>query len=235
METVSDFVNGDFAQKVSVAFEEQAWCSSPMDGVERKPLDRIGGEVARATSLVRFLPGKSFSAHTHGGGEEFLILSGVFSDESGDYGPLSYVRNPPGSSHTPHSPNGCVLFVKLCQMQPSGEPGVSVDTNAIDWEPAPGNEYYLVKTLFEASDWYEKVALEKIERQAGHLSETFQEGAEILLLKGELNDGQTLYQAPIWIRYPLGAAVSLSTPSTALYWIKRGARFPGPLKESQEA
>jgi anti-sigma factor ChrR (cupin superfamily) len=39
-------------------------------------LDRIGDEVARATSVVRYAPKSRFSAHVHGGGEEFLLLDG---------------------------------------------------------------------------------------------------------------------------------------------------------------
>ena len=56
-----------------------------MPGVERKMLDRVGGEVARATSIVRYAPGSVFSKHTHSGGEEFYVLEGVFSDETGDF------------------------------------------------------------------------------------------------------------------------------------------------------
>jgi anti-sigma factor ChrR (cupin superfamily) len=76
-------------------------------------LDRIGDEVVRATSIVRYAPGSHFSAHTHGGGEEFFVLNGVFQDEHGDYPVGSYVRNPPTSSHVPGSDLGCVIFVKL--------------------------------------------------------------------------------------------------------------------------
>ena len=50
-------------------------------------LDRVGDEVARATSIVRYAPGSRFSAHTHDLGEEFLVLDGVFMDEHGDYPP----------------------------------------------------------------------------------------------------------------------------------------------------
>src|SRR5918993_663748 len=91
------------------------WAPSPMAGVERRMLDRVGGEVARATSIVRYAPGSRFSAHAHGGGEEFLVLEGVFSDEHGDFPTGSYVRNPPTSRHTPGSESGCTLFVKLWQ------------------------------------------------------------------------------------------------------------------------
>jgi anti-sigma factor ChrR (cupin superfamily) len=70
-------------------------------------LDRIGDEVARATSIVRCAPNSHFSAHTHGGGEEFFVLDGVFSDEHGDFPAGSYIRNPPSSHHRPGSGPGC--------------------------------------------------------------------------------------------------------------------------------
>ena len=67
-------VNADFTQRVLVRFADTDWVASPMAGVTRKMLDRIGGEVARATSIVRYAPGSAFSAHTHDGGEEYLVL-----------------------------------------------------------------------------------------------------------------------------------------------------------------
>src|ERR671922_130962 len=105
-------INADFTRRVSVHAATSDWVQSPMPGVERKMLDRVGDEVARASSIVRYAPNSRFSAHTHGGGEEFLVLQGVFSDEHGDYSPGTYVRNPVGSCHTPHSEGGCTLFVK---------------------------------------------------------------------------------------------------------------------------
>ena len=67
-------LNADFAKRVVVRPEDRDWVASPSGGVERCMLDRIGDEVARATSLVRFAPGSQFDAHTHGGGEEFFVL-----------------------------------------------------------------------------------------------------------------------------------------------------------------
>ena len=40
-----------------------------------------------------------FDRHTHGGGEEILVLEGTFSDELGDYLAGTYLRNPAGSAH----------------------------------------------------------------------------------------------------------------------------------------
>jgi ChrR Cupin-like domain len=94
-------LNSDFTQRAAVHAAQLAWKPSPIAGVERRMLDRIGDEVARATSFVRYAPHSRFSAHTHGGGEEFLVLEGVFQDEHGDFPAGSYIRNPPTSSHSP--------------------------------------------------------------------------------------------------------------------------------------
>ena len=51
----------------------------------------------------------------HTGGEEFVVLEGVFQDEYGDFPAGTYVRNPPTTSHTPGSEAGCTIFVKLWQ------------------------------------------------------------------------------------------------------------------------
>src|SRR5262245_3272776 len=110
--TISMELNADFSQRVAIHAARLAWVPSPMAGVERRMLDRIGEEVARATSIVRYAPHSHFSPHTHGGGEEFLVLDGIFQDEHGDYPAGSYVRNPPTTRHTPGSEPGCVIFVK---------------------------------------------------------------------------------------------------------------------------
>ena len=53
-------LNADFLKRVVVHSAEMPWQASPSVGVERRMLDRIGGEVARATTIVRFAPGHSF-------------------------------------------------------------------------------------------------------------------------------------------------------------------------------
>ena len=78
-------LNADFSKRVAIHSEQVEWLASPMPGVDRRMLDRIGGEVARATSIVRYVPNSKFSAHTHTGGEEFIVLDGVFQDEHGDF------------------------------------------------------------------------------------------------------------------------------------------------------
>src|SRR6476661_5079466 len=130
-------LNADFSQRVAVHTAGMPWIASPMAGVERRMLDRIGDEVARATSIVRYAAGSRFSPHTHGGGEEFLVLDGVFQDEHGDYPAGSYIRNPPTSRHTPGSAPGCTLMVKLWQFDPEDRVHLRIDTGTTSYVPAP--------------------------------------------------------------------------------------------------
>lgn len=93
---------------------------SPQAGVRRIMLDRIGMEIARATSLVRYAPGSAFPSRLHPGGKEILLLEGTFSDERGDCPHGWCLRNPPGSRHAPASREGCLILVKLWQMAATG-------------------------------------------------------------------------------------------------------------------
>jgi hypothetical protein len=65
-----------------------AWRSPPdhCPGALLRPLEWSG-----ATSIVRYAPGSRFASHGHGGGEEILVLEGVFADEHGHYGPCAVV------------------------------------------------------------------------------------------------------------------------------------------------
>src|ERR1041384_5451885 len=127
-----------FDQREVVRPEDEPWRASPMAGVERRMLDRIGEEVARATSIVRYAADARFSAHTHGGGEEFLVLGGSFHDATGDYPEGAYVRNPIGTSHAPWAgPDGAVLFVKLWQFAAADTQRVVIATRTAAWHPGP--------------------------------------------------------------------------------------------------
>jgi hypothetical protein len=111
-------LNIDFRQRVIVDTARQAWMASPSSKVWRKPLEREAAEHGHTTSIVRFETGSSFPRHEHPRGEEILVLDGVFSDEHADYGPGTYIRNPPGSAHSPFCREGCLLFVNSISLTP---------------------------------------------------------------------------------------------------------------------
>jgi anti-sigma factor ChrR (cupin superfamily) len=218
-------VHANFDEAVRLHASDVPWVPSPMPGVERRMLDRIGDEVARATSFVRYAPGSQFSPHVHGGGEEFIVLEGVFEDEHGAFGAGSYIRNPPTSKHTPGSAPGCVIFVKLWQFDPADRQTVRLDMNALDLSPeAPGIE---AATLFE--DDRETVRLERW-TPGTQVHRTVPDGAEILVLDGALQSAEQVWEQHAWWRLPRGARLLAQAGSEgARVWIKtRHLRFVDP-------
>ena len=126
-------INADHSQRVVINHHDLPWIASPESGVERRMLERQGGEVAVATSIVRYQPGSKFPSHSHEYGEEILVMDGTFSDETGHYSAGAYMMNPPGSSHAPFSESGCTLFVKLRHLGPDQIKREVVDTTTANW------------------------------------------------------------------------------------------------------
>ena len=213
-------LNADFSQRAVVHAARLSWSPSPVVGVERRMLDRIGDEVARATSIVRYAPDSQFSPHTHGGGEEFLVLEGVFQDEHGDYPAGSYVRNPPASSHRPGSQMGCVIFVKLWQFAPDDRAHVHIDTGKSSFLPAAGRTGVEVMPLFK--DAREDVRLERWAPEAD-IEMAAPGGIEVLVLEGDFNDGAEDFAIHSWLRLPPAATLraKVGTKGCRL-WMKSG-------------
>jgi len=212
-------VNEDRTERAVVDSNELEWLPSPEAGVERRPLERDGGEVARATSIVRYAADSSFSEHTHGGGEEFFVLSGTFCDESGEFPAGSYVRNPPGSSHKPFSREGCTILVKLRQMRDDETGRVAVDSNQAEWQSGTNAGHHVIP-LFEGPD--ERVSLEKLDAGAAVPPTEVEGGDEIFVLAGSFRDENGSYKKGTWIRNPPGARHGFESPEGCLLWIKRG-------------
>jgi len=212
-------VNADFSQRVVLDTNALDWIPSPLPGVDRRMLDRIGNEVARATSIVRYAPGSSFSAHTHSGGEEFLVLDGVFSDEHGDYGPGFYVRNPVGSAHTPSSAEGCTILVKLWQMDPEDQTFVRTDTANGDWQATDADD---VENLALHSYGSEEVMMFRLAPGASVPRHGHDGGEELLVLEGELADEHGRYPAGSWLRSPPGTRHAPFSDTGCLIYVKLG-------------
>lgn len=195
----SQAIRADWAERCTVSLHDLPWVPSPAPGVERKLLERDGGEVARATSVVRYAPGAAFERHVHGLGEEILVLEGTFSDESGDHGPGTYLRNPPGSSHAPFSRTGCTLFVKLRYHHPHDDQQVVLDTRTAPWRPGlvPGLQVMPLHS-FEA----QHTALVRWAPQTYFNPHRHFGGEEILVLEGTFSDEQGDYPAGSWLRSP---------------------------------
>ena len=211
-------LNMDFAQRVVIETAAKEWIASPSSTVWRKPLEREAAEHGHTTSIVRFEAGSSFSRHTHPLGEEILVLDGVFSDEHGDYGPGSYLRNPPGSAHSPFSREGCTLFVKLDQFDPRDTVPVRIDTRAAGWLPGQGGLEVMPLHDFRG----EHIALVKWPAGERFQPHTHFGGEEILVLSGEFRDEFGSYPAGTWLRNPHMSKHFPFVDEPTIIWVKVG-------------
>jgi anti-sigma factor ChrR (cupin superfamily) len=176
-----------------------AWQTSPAAGVMRKYLDRVGDEVARASSIVRYEPHTSFAQHAHDGGEEILVLDGCFSDERGDYSAGMYLRNPPGSQHAPFSKDGCTLLVKLRQFERTDDQELRINTKTSDWYPGlvPGLSVMPLHEHDGVSTALVRWAPNTVFNPHVHPG-----GEEIYVLDGVFHDEFGAYPKGSWIRSP---------------------------------
>lgn len=211
-------INADFSHRAIVTPDQHQWVPSPMAGVERVMLDRVGEEKARATSFVRYAPDSHFPRHLHPGGEEIFVLTGTFSDEHGHYPAGWYVRNPPGSSHQPFSVEGAAIFVKLWQMQPGDNHTVRIDTrDPAAWQRQQGREVCL---LF--SDDIEQVCLQRLAPGQTVFAGSAN-SAELLVLDGSVMMADQTYEHGSWIRLPEGDFPQIAaTAQVAIVYLKTG-------------
>ena len=211
-------INADFSRVAIVDRSKAEWMSSPESGVDRIMLDRIGDEVARATSIVRYAAGSSFTRHEHAKGEEFLVLEGVFSDDRGEYPPGFYVRNPPGSSHSPFSKDGCRILVKLRQFEPDDLTPVTIDSSKPElWQERDGVD---VLPLHEFGS--ERVSMMRISGEQTHRVAGDPGGTEIFVVDGSIRYEDEILPTESWLRLPADQSAELQAMPDAVLWLKCG-------------
>jgi quercetin dioxygenase-like cupin family protein len=208
-------IRADLSQTAKVPPEAWEWVASPQAGVERVMLDRVGDEVAVATSFVRYAPDSHFPGHEHALGEEFIVLEGEFGDEHGRYPAGTYVRNPPGSRHVPFSDPGCLIWVKLRQFQTDD---LTQMVGALKTRiPASGQARRDLHAHGE----------ERVAEIVAASGEAIVLGAadrpqELLVMEGEVTSEASALGKWGWLRIPAGASLTLMTTApTRLFWKTR--------------
>lgn len=192
-------IHADLSQRVVLQHHDLPWTTTPVQGIERRMLDREGGEVARATSVVRYAAGTQFTNHAHDAGEEIFVLEGEFSDEHGTYTAGTYVKNPPGSSHAPRTDKGCLLFVKLRHLDANDNERQVIDTKAASWYQG----MVAGLTVMPLSEFgTQHTALVRWAPQTFFNPHRHFGGEEILVVEGVFEDEHGRYPAGSWIRSP---------------------------------
>ena len=191
-------LNMDRSKFVVVNTSDEEWIESPSKKVLRIKLEREKPESGCVTSVVKYQPGASFSPHSHPFGEEIFVLEGIFSDENGHYPAGTYIRNPPGTSHSPYSKNGCTIFVKLNQFKKKDTEQVVINTNEQEWLQGHGNLKVMPLHRFST----EATALVKWPAGEKFIKHSHFGGEEIFVISGVFKDEHGQYTKGTWIRSP---------------------------------
>ena len=202
-------IHSNFKLFAATNFDATKYISSPAYGVNRFMLDRVGEEKARATTIVEYKPNSKFPEHTHIGGEEFLVLSGTFKDQFGEFPAGTYVRNPIGSKHAPWvDDDGCTIMVKLLQMADTGE---GTDPLHVNLEAAKSTggvttEFGTMLDLYKNNQTGERVQMYWVTPSAKLSSDKEGEtgGEELFVMNGSLELDGTEYSKWGWLRFPVG-------------------------------
>lgn len=211
---------GDLTRRLLVRSSMMDWQKSPSGGVERKRFHRVGPpEAGQVTSLVRYAPGSRFPSHPHPEGEEILVLEGVFSDHLGDWPAGTWLANPEGFAHAPHSDPGCLLFVKLRQY-PGSRSQRAVETGHPDAPFRAGAQAGRVLTLFAEPGFADRTTIEHWPVGAD-IALFAPRGLELFVIKGELEiDGTTLDRHG-YLRLPAAEPARAHVVTDAEVWVKR--------------
>ena len=197
------------------------WAPSPSGTVWRKRVHLVGpAESGQVTSVVRYEPHSTFHVHEHPGGEEILVLGGVFSDEHGDWPAGTYLLNPEGFRHAPFSRDGCELFVKLRQFPGRARQHVAIRTESLPWEPTRTG--VAVRRLYSQAEFEDSMRLERWEAGAQLGRIEYPLGAEIFVLRGSFADEAGSFAGGAWVRLPPRASHSPSTSEGCVLYIKEG-------------
>ena len=99
------------ADSFAIRGNELDWRQGMVPGLKVTSLHQ---GLTKHTALVRWAPETRFNPHTHVGGEEILVLEGVFRDEHGSYPAGTWIRSPHMSNHRPFTgAEGATILVKV--------------------------------------------------------------------------------------------------------------------------
>jgi anti-sigma factor ChrR (cupin superfamily) len=213
-------INGDLSIRAFADTTRMEWTPSPSGSVRRKRVHLVGPpESGQVTSIVRYEPDSTFPAHDHPEGEEILVLEGVFSDEHGNWPAGTFLLNPEGFRHSPFSAHGCTIFVKLRQYPGRDRRHVVLDTDKLAWEPSAISAV-AHKALYQQVGFSDIMRLERWEAQADLGFVSYEQGAELYVLKGEFADEVGTYSTGSWLRLPAGSTHHPRSDAGCMLYVK---------------
>jgi anti-sigma factor ChrR (cupin superfamily) len=221
--TTEPEVNADCTKLVILRPDEVAWETTDQTGVSRKILERVNdGEFGRETSLVRLAPNTRLAPEVLETRLEVFVIEGMFSDGHGDYGARTFIMNPPGTTYTAASKEGCVIYVKRLNGFESDDERTTTDLNAAEWVPF-GHRVAEVVPFYKNEERDVTARVGKVFPNATIMEHDHPGGEEVLILDGVFTDQFGDITPGSWARYPIGLAHAPHTADDgALVYIRDG-------------
>jgi len=214
-------INGNYSAPIIVKTNLHDWHGNNKTNINRKRLEYISADGPRLTSLVQFPPGCAFAKCTHDRGEEFLVLTGDFSNNGKTYEPGTYVRNPPHTKFTSATKNGCTLLFKTGQFQKLDNKRVVVHVADHEnlWESThePGVSRAQLHQFLD-----ETVSLYKIRPQCWATFRQYTHSIEILVCDGAVTADGIKYTTGTWFRYPPNSQIKITSITSVCLYVKKG-------------
>jgi anti-sigma factor ChrR (cupin superfamily) len=101
---------GRAREPVALRTESLPW-QPARAGVDVRPRYAQAG-YEDSMRLERWAPGAKLGRLDYALGAELFVLDGAFADEAGAFARGAWLRLPPGTSHSPSTGSGCVLYIK---------------------------------------------------------------------------------------------------------------------------
>ncbi|MBP0030055.1 cupin domain-containing protein [Roseofilum sp. Guam] len=95
--------------QVCIDTNQASWQPGEVSGLQMMPLRCFHTEQV---FLMKWEALTHYPHYTHSSSSEVLVLDGVWEDEYGKYPKGTWLRSPVGSSHSPFSQEGCLLYAK---------------------------------------------------------------------------------------------------------------------------
>lgn len=213
-------VNSNFSIPVIVKTNLYDWHVKNKTGIVRKRLEYVSVDGPRLTSLVQYPAGLTFKKCSHKRGEEFLVLSGDYSNEENAYRAGSYVRNPPGMKFASSTEHGCTLLFKTGHFQKMDQTQLVINAHDYNdsWVSAgvPGVSRFELHQFLD-----ESVHLYQIRPQCWITFKQYAHGIELLVCEGSVTVAGIKYTAGSWFRYPPHSRIKITSVSNVCLFVKK--------------
>lgn len=221
--TIEPEINSDCTELVILRPDEMVWEDTGQTGVSRTVLERLNSEkLGRETSLVRLAPNTRLPPEVLNTRIEIFVVDGTFSDGHGDYGPQTFIMNPPGSTYSAFTRDGCLLYVKRLNGFAGDEERVTIDTRTAKRTPF-GDRVAEVVHFYKNDERDVTARVGKVFPNAQVMEHDHPGGEEVLILEGMFKDQFGDGTPGTWLRYPIGLAHAPYTEDEgALIYIRDG-------------